>query len=229
MKLVVTVLLCLSLVACSTNKVHLYTRYLSVDEVDKISQSLTELDFDVITNTHPFPDDIYQSTLLYSPFLEGEGRIDQLVQTLDDLGWVIPSVQPLFSGNHSYTKNSAGLLLLPEGGLQPDKVAVQDLFNVYKANNCDEQVTLNLKSDNSYQLIYANQDADRQNHLNGSWRITHYPYIELVSSGQEWRFYLTIDKSTTTDRVSQIELIELNVVEKHHVFPNCNFAYGLRV
>lgn len=231
MKSICIALILFVLMGCSSTKIHLYTRYLSADDIEKITLTLEDLNFDVAPNNHAYPDDVSQSTLLYSPFMEQkeEGRIDKLVSSLNNIGWFIPSVQPLFTNNHSYTKNSAGLLLLPEGGIQNDKVALQDLSNNYKSTDCEKQVTLNLAKDNSYKLSYANNSNKRTEHLEGTWRVTHYPYIELVSLKEEWRFYFEIEKSRTTDLVSQIDLVVLKVVEKHHVFPNCNFSYGLRI
>jgi hypothetical protein len=154
MRFIFTLLLCSLLFACSSTKIHLYTRYLSVADVDKITRTLEEHDFDVVPNTLKYPDDIVQSTLLYSPFMEGEDRANELINTLDRLGWVIASVQPLFMGNHYYAKNSAGLLLLPDGVIPSDKVAIQDLVNDYETKDCQEKVTLRLNKDNTYQVFY---------------------------------------------------------------------------
>ena len=116
MKFIFTLLLCGSLFACSSTKIHLYTRYLAADDVAKITQALAAHDFDVVSNTLKYPDDIMQSTLLYSPFMEGENRIDELINTLDDLGWVIPTIQPLVTGKSLlHQKIVPVYYFLPEG------------------------------------------------------------------------------------------------------------------
>ena len=125
MKMITMVLMCFFLMACSATKVHLYTRYLSAQETEGITKNLEGIGFDVIANTLVFPNEIQQSTLLYSPFVEGEDSLNVLIDTLDKMGWVIANVQPLFAGNHYYTKNSVGLLLLPDGVRRSDKVSRQ--------------------------------------------------------------------------------------------------------
>jgi len=214
---------------CSTAKVHLYSRYMSEQEVTAVSEQLIALDYEVEVNTLSFPDEVTQSTLLYSPFMEGKSGVDDLLTAMNDLGWKISTVQPLFAGNHYYTKNSAGLLLLPEGGMKSDKVKLQDLQTSYQANDCNQTIVLQLKQGGHYQLVYEdNTQTSKPNHLTGTWRVTSYPYLELTSLKGEWRHYFQIEKSLTKDVVGEIELVELKLLEQHHIFPNCNFSVGLR-
>ena len=123
MKLLSIIIFSITLLACSSTQVHLYTRYLSDTEIEKISLKLDESNFKVVTNTHSFPEEIQQSTLLYSPFIKGEKTLDVLINSLSDMGWAISNVEALVSGNHWYSKNSVGLFLLPEGVKQKDKIA----------------------------------------------------------------------------------------------------------
>ena len=218
--------------ACSSTKVHLYTRYLSAEETEAVTKDLEGLGFDIIANTLVFPDEVQQSTLLYSPFVEGENTLNILIDTLANIGWLVPTVQLIFAGNHYYTKNSVGLLLLPDGVRQSDKVTGQDLVNEYESGNCQDSMTLRLNSDASYQFLYLTQTdhkSQKSEQLQGSWQITSYPYIELVSSNKMWRFYYEIQKKLATDVVGKIEIIELKPVDEHYTLPKCSFIYGLRV
>ena len=61
MKIIGVVLLCFFVLACSSTKVHLYTRYLSAEETGKITKNLEVHGFDIIPNTLAFPDGIEQS------------------------------------------------------------------------------------------------------------------------------------------------------------------------
>ncbi|WP_019026393.1 hypothetical protein [Colwellia piezophila] len=232
MKMISIVLMCFFLMACSSTKVHLYTRYLSAQQAEEITNNLEGLGFDVIANTLVFPDEIEQSTLLYSPFVEGENRVDVLINSLDKAGWIIANVKPIFAGNHYYTKNSVGLLLLPDGVRQSDKVTVQDLANEYESENCRASMILRLNSDASYQFLYLNKasaQSRQSEQLKGSWQITSYPYIELISSNKMWRFYYEIQKTIDSDVVGKIELIELKPVDEQYTLPKCSFIYGIRV
>lgn len=220
--------MCFFILSCSSTKVHLYTRYLSAEEADAVTKNLEQLGFDVIANTLVFPDGIEQSTLLYSPFVEGENSLNILIDTLADIGWVMPNVQPIFAGNHYYTKNSVGLLLLPDGGRQSDKVIRQDLANEYKSKACDSAIKLRLNNDASYQFLYPNKTDSQMEQLTGTWQITSYPYIELTSLNKVWRFYYEIQKSAITDVVGKVEVIELKPLDDHYTLPKCSFFYGLR-
>jgi hypothetical protein len=230
MKFLNVVILSISLVACSSStEVHLYTRYLSDTEIEKISSKLDESHFKVITNTLSFPETIKQSTLLYSPFIKGDKTLDILINSLSDIGWAIPSVEALVSGNHWYRKDSIGLFLLPEGVKQKDKIANQDLANDYESRNCDTLVNLRLNKDNTYQLSFTNKTNERTDHRKGSWKIRSYPYIELTSFNERWWFYFEIEQKVESDKVSKINIIELKPVDRYPFFPNCSFVNGVRI
>jgi hypothetical protein len=228
MKFICSVLLCLTLLACSSTKVHLYTRYLTDTEIKEISKELENADFDVIPNNLTFPDTVNESTLLYSPFIQGEDSLESITNTLTKLGWDIPSVESLVSGNHWFKQDSVGLFLLPEGIKQNDKIASQDLVNVYKSRNCEVSVNIRLDSDNTYQIFFAKSTDGRTDHLKGKWKVRSYPYLELTSSNERWWFYFEIQQKVETDKVSKIAVVELKPVDNYSFFPNCSFAYGVR-
>ena len=229
MKLLSSIILSITLVACSSTEVHLYTRYLSDIEIEKISSKLEESNFKVVPNTLSFPENIYQSTMIYSPFIKGEKTLDTLIQSLFDVGWSIPNVEALVSGNHWYSKDSVGLFLLPEGVKQTDKIANQDLANDYESRHCDTTVIIRLNKNNTYQLSFTNKINERTDHLKGSWEIRSYPYVELTSFNERWWFYFEIEQKIVSDEISKIEIIELKPVESYSFFPNCSFVNGVRI
>ncbi|TYK64126.1 hypothetical protein [Colwellia echini] len=229
MKFLSIIILSISLFSCSSTEVHLYTRYLSDSEIKEISKNLDESNFKVVTNTLSFPETINQSTLLYSPFIQGENTLDILTNSLSDLGWAIPNVEALVYGNHWYSKDSVGLFLLPEGVKQKDKIANQDLANNYESRNCDTLVNLRINKDNTYQLSFTNQINEQTDHLKGNWKIRSYPYIELTSFNDFWWFYFEIEQKIEEDKISKIEIIELKPVDTYSFFPNCSFVNGVRV
>jgi hypothetical protein len=228
MKVISTLLVCFIVSACSSTKIHLYTRYLSAGETQGVTKNLEKLGFDVIANTLVFPDDIKQSTLLYSPFVEGENSINVLIDSLEQSGWVVSNIKPIFAGNHYYTKNSVGLLLLPEGVVKNDQVPAQDLANEYESKQCERSIKLRLNSDKTYQFLYANNAYNENEQLKGYWQITSYPYIELISLNKGWRFYYEIHKNIESDVVGKIEFIELKPVDDQYTLPICSYVYGIR-
>jgi hypothetical protein len=229
MKFLSMMLLSITLLSCSSTDVHLYTRYLSDTEIEKISSKLKESNFSVVVNTLPFPETISQSTLLYSPFIQGDKTLDLLIKSLANIDWDISNVESLVSGNHWYSKNSVGLFLLPEGIKQKDRIAIQDLANNYESRNCDTLVSLNLNKNNTYRLSFTNKINERTDHLKGTWKIRSYPYIELTSSNQRWWFYFEIEQKVETDKVSKINIIELKPIDRYSFFPNCSFVNGIRI
>lgn len=228
MKLMSCILLCFTFMACTSTKVHLYTRYLTDPEIKEISRELERANFDVIANRLSFPDTIDESTLLYSPFIQDEERLESVVSSVTKLGWTIPSVHSLVSGNHWFQKNSVGLFLLPDGVKQNDKIAPQDLANVYESRNCSTAVKIHLSSNQTYQLTFAQKASSQTDHLIGTWKMRSYPYLELTSNNKMWWFYFKIEKKTETDKVSKIEIVELFPEDKYNFFPNCSFVYGIR-
>jgi len=229
MKFLSIVLISIALLACSSAEVHLYTRYLSDAEIDKISSKLEESIFKVVTNTLAFPETIDQSTLVYSPFIKGDKTLDLLINSLSNMGWTIPNVEALVSGNHWYSKNSVGLFLIRDGVKQNNRIAIQDLANNYESRNCDTIVTLNLNKNNTYRLSFSNNINERKDHLKGVWKIRGYPYIELTSLNERWWFYFEIEQKVETDKVSKINIIELKPVDRYSFFPNCSFVNGIRI
>jgi len=228
MKIISVAILCFFVMACSSTKVHLYTRYLSTQETDKVTKNLEQLGFDIVANSLAFPEGVEQSTLLYSPFVKGENTINVLIDSLDKAGWTVSSVKPIFAGNHYYTKNSIGLLLLPNGVVPSDKVTNQDIANDYESKACEASIKLRLNNDATYQFLYSNIVPPQTEQLSGTWQITSYRYIELISSNKMWRFYYEIQKNTVTDVVGKIDTIELKPIDEHYKLPKCSFVYGVR-
>jgi hypothetical protein len=229
MKTILNVLICLLFIGCSSSEVHLYSRYLSDAEINKISKEIEKLGFDVVTNNLSFPETINQSTLVYSPFLDDEKQLDSLINLLSQLDWTISNTEFLVNGNHWFKNDSVGLFLLPEGIKQNDKIPTQDLANEYEAKGCDIFVKIKLQNDNTYQLLFTKKSSDRVDHLKGTWKLRSYPYLELTSFNERWWFYFEIKQLTEIDKVSEIEIIELKPIDKYSFIPNCRFVYGQRI
>jgi hypothetical protein len=80
-----TFFICLFITACSSTKVHLYTHYLSDEQVAANSAKLEASHFEVQTNTLPFPQTVEESTLIYSPLIQDKSSIERLTQALAEL------------------------------------------------------------------------------------------------------------------------------------------------
>lgn len=119
--------------------------------------------------------------------------------------------------------------MLPDNLGQSDKVASQDLVNIYQSNQCAPTIALHLNKDASYQFIYAKETLVKQSGvLKGKWQITSYPYLERTSPNGDWSFYFEIQQKIETDVVGKIKIVTLKPVDTHYAFPNCSFVYGVR-
>lgn len=221
--------------ACSSTTVHLYGRYLSEAQIEKVKDGLEKTGVKVKTNTLSFPESINQSTLLYSPFIQQENGLENITNSLSKLNWTIADVQMLVANNHWYKKDSVGLFLLPEGMTQNDRIVSRDLVNEYTSRNCKMGVSVQLNQDNTYEMFFSEIPdlrteyfRNRIDYLKGSWKVRSYPYIELTSFNDRWWFYFEIQRKTETDKVSDIDIIELAPLDEYKLFPNCSFTYGVR-
>lgn len=217
--------------SCSNTKVHLYSQYLNKQEVETISERLSSQNLTVVPNTLKLPNDINESTLLYSPLVENREVIELINTSLSELGWQINDVKPLVAGNHYYTKNSIALMLIPEGSVNIEKQQKLDVINTYNSQQCknkkDQDIKLQLNADNSYQLIDT-PTSKHTAHLTGTWQITGYPYIRLTASNNKWHHYFQIVKDEQSDQISKITTTTLKPLRQHHIYPKCHFIFGIR-
>ncbi len=115
--------------------------------------------------------------------------------------------------------------------MKNDRITELDLAYSYTSRNCDIPLNIQLNADNTYQIFYKNQiDNDGETeHLNGSWKMRNFPHIELTSNNEEWWFYFEVEKHIETDRVGQLEMLELKPADNYQFFPHCSFVHGLRL
>jgi hypothetical protein len=173
----------------SQTTVHLYSLYLSDSSTKTVKDTLESAGFDVEVNQLPFPNDIQQSSILYSPLIKDREAINIVIEQLLLLNYPIYLNQPLVAGKHFYTKNNLGLFILPNSETIEKKTI--DIANEYKSENCNYTVSLNLYKNGTYELSFTQLPyADITDYLKGVWRITEYPYISLgPKGGHEWFYF----------------------------------------
>lgn len=207
--------------------IHLYSRYLLEPEAISIKNNLKASGLDVEVNQLPFPGDITQSTILYSPLIKDREAINTVMTQLVLLGYRIDDKQPLVSGKHFYTKNNLGLFILPERDTAAKRIA--DIANLYESTHCDHDLSLLLNKDGTYALTSDEISyPESTEYLKGVWRITQYPYISLGPvRGHEW-FYFEVKREQDVDRLGRINKIQLIQQDKYESLNFCDFVYGLR-
>ena len=65
--------------------------------------------------------------------------------------------------------------------------------------------------------------------ITGSWSITGYPYILLENEEPYLHYYFEIKRSKKVDKISEIEVIDLQPVSSSLIISNCKLTYGERV
>lgn len=226
---VIYILLCSLLFSCSTNTVHLNTRYLSENNIEVIESALKEKNFTVKTNNLPFPRGIQQSSIIYSPLTKNENVVEEIVSILSQIGFDISAIDPIESGNHWYRRSNFGLFIVPEGVKVNNQIARQDLALEYKAKDCGSSIQLKLNIDGTYEFTPLELPNNNANHLKGHWRITGYPYIELQSIDKTTWFFFIINQTVMSDKVSNINIISLKPADIYNKIPNCEFVHGTRI
>ena len=88
---------------------------------------------------------------------------------------------------------------------------------------------IQLNRDNTYQMFFTQEAAGSTDHLNGFWKLTSYPYMKLSSQNERWWFYFEIEQKVETDKMSNIDIIELKPADNYKLFPDCRFVFGIRV
>lgn len=227
---IIGLLVLLALGACSQNtKVHLYGRYLSEDQTNTVRQALSARGFDVTLNQLAFPANISQSTLIYGMPMDRPQEVEHLRQIVKDLGWQVQDAQSLVKGNHWYSGNAMGLLLLPEGVAPHQLTSVHDLSFNYQSQDCAVQPELRLTADQRFQIIPVAGATAKPAMLQGRWQVKQLPYLELVPDGDpHWSYYLEISRKQHRDMIGEVQQLTLTPLQTYPVFGQCSFVFGVR-
>lgn len=219
-------LVAILLSCCSQTTVHLYSRYLSDEQVNTISTSLAAKDFVVKPNQLRFPDSVSQSSITYSPMIKDRQAVEKVVSTMHDMGWHIYRSDMLVADNHWYKENSIALMLLP-----PDlniQNSMQNWAFKYTSHQCKTSLTIHLNPNGQYQTLNFKDRVIKHDLGQGSWRIIQYPIIELTAPSVDWPLYFELKSYIQTDIVGEIQMYQLSPLDKYAFLSNCSFVYGIR-
>ncbi len=219
------VLFCLFLtISCATTTIHVNKLYLTDKEFKAIKFALKGRGFNVESNKLAYPDTIYSTSIVYSPFVENEGAIDSLESTLTELGYDIGNIDPLVASNHWYTKNTIGLFIVPDGVKPNSGKNTEDIAFEYQAEKCSVKPVLNLNKNGDF--TYSELGHLK---ISGQWGITQYPYILLENDIPYLNFYYEVKRSIRVDRIGKIEVIELQPLNSSSTISKCNMVFGVRI
>lgn len=149
---------------CSStvSTVHLFSKYMTEEETQQAQTWFTEKGYVVETNSHPFPNGIYQSTLVFSPGLRSYTEIQPLVDAYRNETGQPLGTRYFGSGKHRFTKDNIGVYIFgSRKPMTPEEYKVSMMVE-YAAVKCDkyEFAYLNLKED-SFELLIGNDTLER--------------------------------------------------------------------
>ncbi len=226
---IVVLLLALLLSGCSHTTVHLYSRYLTEQQVEQISQSLQAQDYVVKTNQLAFPDSVTQSSLIYSPFMQDIEAVNNLISLLNNQEWPIHHSSMLFADNHWYKENSIALMLLPEGVDPQQNNQNQDWAKEFKSEHCQTDMSISLAVSGQYKIIDANNKLIKNERAQGQWDISQFPYVTFNAAELEWPFYFEAKTYKKQDLIGEVQIYELAPMSNYSFLNNCTFMFGQRV
>ena len=123
------VLVLLLLTACSAKtRIHFYTTHLSEDKVNEVINAIDKDTFEVTLNSLPYPNDINDNAIIYSPSTNSRERLNVLMAVLSGVGFNISTASLIAANNHSFTENNLGLYLFPDDYVQPELISFQILI-----------------------------------------------------------------------------------------------------
>ncbi|KZN32927.1 hypothetical protein [Pseudoalteromonas luteoviolacea] len=218
------------LLGCThTTTVHVFGKYLPDNELSKLQSALNEQGFEVETNSLDFPTSISQNTILHSLMLRDSSALESVKSIAMEHGFKIADIQGLKEGNHWYTKDAIAIYPFPKNS-ENAPLLKQDLAQQFSTAECDLSFQLKLSRNGAYEILGSPVSEDNKRLLTGTWHYVQYPYLELRPyKGISWSRYFEIHQLIKQDKVSQIEVIQLRPVEKHHITQNCFYEYGVRM
>lgn len=210
--------------ACSSTTVHLYAKYLTADETQRLVKGLSD-SFNVQVNTLDIPNNIEQSTMIYSPLMANKKDVDGLETTLAQLNWPEVDKVTLFQSNHWYTKNTIGVMLLPEKYSGNKARLTAKLAQQFNGEQCKLGTTLVLNDNGQYQVF---NEQSLTAIYEGTWRYQQPPYLELSSDDPVWWRYFEVQEQVVQDIVGELDMIALIALDKYQLLGSCNFSAGVR-
>lgn len=230
--------LLLMLAGCvSPTTVHIYGKYFDDADLQPLVSALKENDYEVETNLFDPPASVTNNAILYSLLLDDSTKLEQVKTLVKQAGFNVNDFLPLTRANHWYTKNSMALILFPDDIETGGHIFVQDLDNSYKSKDCGAELTLTLNEDGSYLISgdtgdyeWTEEDLDV---LSGTWLYRQFPYLELRTKTHNDQYtyymYFEISKRSERDKISKIEMLQLNPVQKYSATAGCSFEFGERL
>lgn len=198
-----TIFIVLLLTACSAKThIHFYTNHLSKDKVNEVISAIDKEKFEVTLNSLPYPNDINDNAIVYSPSTNSRERLNTLMEVLSEKGFNIATASLIAANNHSFTENNLGLYLFPDDYIQSELSSIDNtytipLVNEYGAIDCQHATVLYLKEPDEYIIEINKWDDEKEDYqqefIEGKWKLTEDDILHL--NHPAWQKPLIFQKS----------------------------------
>lgn len=243
MTLIVRLILLLTLItACSSKtNIHLYGKYLTVEQKKQVITALDADQFIVTVTSLAFPESINDNAIVYAPSMNSQKQLTLLMNQLNGLGYTISNASLIMSNNHSFTANNVGLFLVPEGTNVDHQTLSSYNFafptiNEYGAIDCPHATTLYLKSSNEFSLEINQWNKQQQDYveryIDGTWQLKEGIYLSLTNN--EWPQSLVFEKQNYSRNEINgsskgVKFVPLKSFHQSHVLAEVNCKYSISI
>lgn len=213
------VLLCVLVIAgCQKPSVYLYSKYISVQQTQKLSEQFEQAGYQVEINQLPFPQGITDTSILYSPLLQERTNLDNAVALLKANGLEISSVSSLVEGSHFVTKNALAVFVVFDQSVFATPVIEGQ---IYTTKNCDADFQITIAKDQSANV----RDADKEVAI--QWQLLANQEIIRLSDKVGRNYNYDIVKTVAATPVGVVDEVTLKPIVANTWFGKCEFYYGL--
>ncbi|MBL4915417.1 hypothetical protein L2719_10905 [Shewanella schlegeliana] len=214
----ITIFLCFCLLsACAQQQAFLTTQGVSQVKIEALTKQLNEQGWRVTQTNLPIPNEFTNATVAANPAQENQADIEQVVSTLELLGFSDPQTYKFAEGKHFYSIDNIGIYLRtgqtnlqPPSWLRSDDCIYGDALLAFNPNG---QVTLEHEP--------THTESDRLDSYVGVWVLDGSRLKINLSQGEQSYISSNITRRTWRG-VSPAQLF--TPIEKAKFSPlNCSF------
>lgn len=219
----VIIFLTVTLSACVSTRVHLFTEALTEEEIISIEALLQNDGYEVVRNSLPIPEGIVTPTILYSPLHKKPADLETLRDLLATWDWYV-DLEALSQSNHYYTGQNVGLY--PKA-FSPDRPSQLTLGAKELFGECEEvDATLSLNPNLTFSATFFSWQEALQKETTrtkeGVWRQNNQ-IVTLETPNGSHRY--KVRKISSTTDYAKIDGLRLTSLSPSVEMNNCNFVY----
>lgn len=187
--------------ACSTKKAHIFARFAQEQQIEEISDILTNNEYEIEVNRHYFPSDIYHHTVIYSPTHIQHDDFSIMLSELESALDSSLATRFVGSGNHTFTQSNIGIYIVSSDFKQETNQVTVPFATEYTSTYCEtlSYAYLTLKDNGSFFIesgIENNHQQTEELHQ-GQWQQQDNQLVLTKEGLSKWVFEIhTISEAT---------------------------------